>query len=98
MRSLFFLISYALLALTYAETWAVAGRALASTGMSKQPNFAVTVDPGEQSICNFNPLLDTKTYYCGYLSTLRIPLYNNEYERGREFLDQEVTLKTSMVY
>ena len=58
-----------------------------------------TVDVARnQSLCNFNPLLDTTTYYCGYYSELQIPLYDNEYKWHKRVLEQQVTLKTSLVY
>ena len=82
--ALSFLITYAFIALPSTEA-----RALISTldgFMSDYSPFTVEVDRN-QSLCNFNPLLDTSTYYCGYYSELQIPLYDNKYNKDKKLLE-----------
>ena len=85
------LITFAFFALPSTEARALIG------SLGNLSPFTVEVERN-QSLCSFNPLLDTGTYYCGYYSELKIPLYDNEYKWHKGVLEQDVTLKTSLVY
>lgn len=96
------LVTFAFSALPFTEAralngWTAAAKSKDDALQRALSPFTVDVDRN-QSLCNFNPLLDTGTYYCGYYSELRIPLYDNEYNWHKQVLDQTVTLKTSLVY
>jgi hypothetical protein len=94
------LITFAFSARPSAEARRLGGWGTGDSGSLDANDFSpFTVDVDRnQSLCNFNPLLDTATYYCGYYSELQIPLYDNEYQWHKRVLEQQVTLKTSLVY
>jgi hypothetical protein len=90
------LITFAFSGLPSTEARALLGF-LGGDLVSELSPFTVEVERN-QSLCSFNPLLDTRTYYCGYYGELKIPLYDNEYKWHKGVLEQDVTLKTSLVY
>jgi len=98
-KLIFSLVLQILITFAFSTRPSAEARALGFGGslLSDFSPFTVDVDRN-QSLCNFNPLLDTATYYCGYYSELQIPLYDNEYNWHKRVLEQHVTLKTSLVY